>query len=153
MKNFISVTVLILFSCLTVMLTSCASAPKVEPQEFGFDLVAQQGESEIIFMSLINPRIKDKMTGVLQIYVDNELVLSGKPRYRMKIIVPNGSRNIQVDWIAKNGYGANVLVKGEPITLNADSKSYTYNIDLPVWLVGTKVKLELTWETEVGNVN
>jgi len=141
MKKFVTGIVFILFAGLVVTFTSCVSAPKVDPQDLGFDSEAQHGESEIIFTSSRPVSSFDKMSGVLSIYVDNELKLSVKPGYKAKVVIPNGSHSFHVDWIAKNGFGWNLLVKGEPITVNADSKRYEFRAALPVILHRSKVKL------------
>ena len=129
MKNFV-LSIFLLGLIFTMV--SCASAP---PEFYGSDLVARQGESEII----LNSR---KDYGTLYVYVNEELKQTMKPRDTIRIILPDGEHTILVNWIAKNGWGMDMPVNGEPLVLNLESKIYVFNIKMPYFLIGTKVTLE-----------
>jgi hypothetical protein len=135
MEKFVSKMVLGLLVGLVTALASCVSLPKNPPQSFGSDLVARQGESEIILNSSSN-------VGTLNVFLDGEMKQTMLPQDSIKFVVPNGQHTILVNWIGKNGYGIDVPVSGEASTVNADSQRYVFTIELPMWLIGTRVKLK-----------
>ena len=146
MKKFVSRTVWGLLVGLMVTMGSCASIP---PQSFVSYLVAGQGESEITLNSSSN-------VGTLNVYLIgemNQMTQTMLPKDSVKFVVPNGQYTIFVNWIAKNGFGINVPVKGEPLTVNAVSQSYVFTIELPAFLIGTKVKLkQVSVDALAGNM-
>ena len=135
MEKFVSKMVLGLLVGLVTALASCVSLPKNPPQSFGSDLTARQGESEIILNSSSN-------VGTLNVFLDGEMKQTMLPQDSIKFVVPNGQHTILVNWIGKNGYGIDVPVSGEALTVNADSQRYVFTIELPMWLIGTRVKLK-----------
>jgi hypothetical protein len=126
------------------LMVSCFSLPKPrqEPQFYGSDVTASQGESEIILNSSSNE-------GTLSVYVDGELKQTMLPRDSVKFIVPDGRHTLLVDWVTKDTDGANVPIKGAPVDLTIQSERYVYTISLPqllggssTLLVGKKVQLD-----------
>jgi TolB-like protein len=130
-RRFVTLVLAVSAICL---LDSCVSLPKTPPKAFGSELVASQGESEVVINSSSN-------VGTLSVYVDGELKQTMLPQDSIKLTLPNGQHTLLVSWVGKNGYGMDMPVSGEPLSIDAESKRYVYSVVLPVWLIGTKVKL------------
>jgi hypothetical protein len=118
---------------LLILVVFCGT-PLLLAQSFGSDQNAGPGQSEII----INGKpVTVNSSDYLNIYLDGMLQQTMHPKDSIKLVVNNGQHTILVEWMAKGGMA---YIKGEPITINTDSKRYIFTLDLPSTVFG-KVKL------------
>ncbi|MCL2600984.1 MAG: CsgG/HfaB family protein [Treponema sp.] len=143
--SFASITMAAIVASAT-LLVSCGSLPGPSPEApqsprfHGSDLAAEEGESEIILNTPSN-------SGTLTVYVNGMPRQTMRPRDSVKLIVPDGRHTLLVNWATRVG-GENVHIRGEPVTITAESRRYVFNVSLPEFLgdsaallIGKRVEL------------
>ena len=130
--------------------SSSTSSQLSAPQFYGSDLSASHEESEIILNGAPENR------GKASVFLDGVLQQNMLAQDSIKLIVPNGQHTILVNYVTKDSDGRDVQLKGEPLSIRAQSKQYVYNISYPQLLggssmiqAGRNVKLELISENEL----
>ena len=111
------------------------------PSYYGLDKTASGGESEIVLNSTAE-------TGVLRVFLNGTLIQTMLPQDSLKLIVPDGKHTLMVTWTIKDGMGRDVLLDGEPLSLDIVAMRHIYSITLPSllggstsMLIGRKVRL------------
>ena len=122
-----------LFGIITVavvvgfLLAACASKPGKVLPSLPSNVVAGPDETEIVVQ--YRSSAVSKLTEVLDIYIDGQLVAQAYPESTERIIVKNGRRAIVINEVGKRGLNT-------PTQFNANSETIIFNVVKVLGILG-----------------